>query len=563
MPARRTESGISCASAVRLQPQEATRCAAPSGSVRPSVSWTITGSIRPQLGLSRRRARTARRRTRRGRARRRRAARRGRRRRALPTRAPAGVWISGSGSSPGRRLQDRPAQLEGVVGELEPEEARLPLLELRGRGQHVVGQPRGLGHRDVDHDEQVELLERLAHPRRVGERVRGVGALDDHRAQAAAGRSVRISSAIELPGISPVMIRSPRDRRLGVAAEVAAELAMPRVDVHRPRAAEVAGQQEQQLLEVGVERRVRRLLDAEVLEDRDARGLRDAAARSRARGPRRRRSASAVLGDRHARELGEQRARRRVACAARKSSSSSSSSTSTASSAARQKASVPGPHLQMEVGQRGGLRAARIDHDQRARRILGDLLEDDARAREAVRLPRVLADEHRDLGALEVRRGVTARAAEQLTVDPELAGLLLRQRVRHVADAERGARRRRIRAAEVVGLPAAAVVEDRLAAVLVADRAQPLRRSRAIGGVPVDRLERAVRPARAAGRRAGRGRSGSGRAAAPSRTRSRASAGWPCRRGCSTIRPSSTCTSIPQLRLQRMQAVFCHSEATA
>jgi hypothetical protein len=35
-----------------------------------------------------------------------------------------------------------------------------------------------------------------------------------------------------------------------------------------------------------------------------------------------------------------------------------------------------------------------------------------AGAREAVRLPRVLADEHRHLGVLEVRRGVARRAPE-------------------------------------------------------------------------------------------------------------------------------------------------------
>jgi hypothetical protein len=30
-------------------------------------------------------------------------------------------------------------------------------------GQHVVGELRGLGHRDVDHDESVERGDRLAH----------------------------------------------------------------------------------------------------------------------------------------------------------------------------------------------------------------------------------------------------------------------------------------------------------------------------------------------------------------------------------------------------------------
>ena len=61
-----------------------------------------------------------------------------------------------------QRLHQRMAQLEGVVRELEIEERRLGLLELAGGGQHVVGQARGLGHRHVDDDQQLQRLERLA-----------------------------------------------------------------------------------------------------------------------------------------------------------------------------------------------------------------------------------------------------------------------------------------------------------------------------------------------------------------------------------------------------------------
>ena len=392
---------------------------------------------------------------------------------------------------PGRRLQDRPAQLEGVLRELEAEEARLPLLELRRSGQHVVGQPRRLGHRDVEHHDQVELLERRAHPLRVGQRVRGVGALDDHRPQAPRvvgqdllGDRVAGQQADDDP--------LARDRRLCVTPEVAAQLGDAAVQVHAAGVSEVAGQQEEQLLEVGVERRVRRLLDAEVLEDGDALRLRQPA-RDRAHQILFEPGAPAVLGDRHALELGEQRL-----AVTRMLGQELGVEQLLLDEHAQQRREAERvhawAHLEVEVRHRRGLRAARVDHDQRAGRILGDLLEDDARAREAVRVPGVLADEHRDLGTLEVRSGVTARAAEQLTVDPRLAGLLLCERVRHVADAERGAGRRRIRAAEVVALAAAAVVEDRLAAVLVADRAQP-RGDLAHGGVPVDLLEGAVRAA--------------------------------------------------------------------
>src|SRR6185295_14770013 len=67
----------------------------------------------------------------------------------------------------------------------------------------------------------------------------------------------------------------------------------------------------------------------------------------------------------------------------------------------------------------------------------------------------------------------------------------LRERTRAVAGPERLQRRAGVRAAEVVPLPASAVIEDRLAAVRVPDRREP-RRDFPDRGVPVDLLERAV-----------------------------------------------------------------------
>ncbi|MBB4661263.1 hypothetical protein BDZ31_000836 [Conexibacter arvalis] len=147
--------------------------------------------------------------------------------------------------------------------------------------------------------------------------------------------------------------------------------------------------------------------------------------------------------------------------------------------------------LEVVVGQSGGLRRDRVDHDQRALRIGGDLLQDDAGARERLRLPRVLAEEERDLGMLEVAARV---AAVEVGVDEALAHLLLRQRARAVSRPERRHHRAGVGAAEVVALPAAAVVEDRLAAVLVADGRQP-RRDLGDRRLPVDLLEAAVGPA--------------------------------------------------------------------
>src|SRR5205807_9200196 len=60
-------------------------------------------------------------------------------------------------------------------------------------------------------------------------------------------------------------------------------------------------------------------------------------------------------------------------------------------------------------------------------------------------------------------------------------------------DPERGQGRRAIGAAEMVSLPSAAVVDDRLTAIGVPNGSQPLG-DFADGGVPVDLLERSVRP---------------------------------------------------------------------
>src|SRR5207302_1337725 len=116
------------------------------------------------------------------------------------------------------------------------------------------------------------------------------------------------------------------------------------------------------------------------------------------------------------------------------------------------------------------------------------LLQRGSRVREAVRLPWVLADEHRDLGVLDVAAHV---AAEDLAVHPELAGLLLGERVGPVRASDCGSRRGRVAAAKVIALPAAAVIEDCRSAVGVAH-------ARESGGdfgdrrVPVDRFVAAV-----------------------------------------------------------------------
>ncbi len=147
-----------------------------------------------------------------------------------------------------------------------------------------------------------------------------------------------------------------------------------------------------------------------------------------------------------------------------------------------------GPHSEVVVGHRRGLGDPWIDHDHRPVGIGGDGLERGAGVRDPMGDPRVLAGKERDLAVLEV---AAQRRPEHLAHHEHLAGLLLRDRVRLEPNTECGQGRRPIGAAEMVALPAAAVVDDRLASMGVANRRQPLG-DLANGGVPVDLLEGSV-----------------------------------------------------------------------
>src|SRR5882757_6928277 len=105
-----------------------------------------------------------------------------------------------------------------------------------------------------------------------------------------------------------------------------------------------------------------------------------------------------------------------------------------------------------------------------------------------MRLPRILADEDRDFRVLEIRSGT---AAVEASIDPELAGLFLREGVRRIDHAEGAPRRDTVCAAEMVTLSAAAVVEDACATVGIAHAHQAFRNF-PDGGVPVDFFKGAV-----------------------------------------------------------------------
>jgi len=82
-------------------------------------------------------------------------------------------------------------------------------------------------------------------------------------------------------------------------------------------------------------------------------------------------------------------------------------------------------------------------------------------------------------------------AAVEVRVDPVLAGLLLRERVRSIPRTDRLQERAAVCTAEVVTLTATSVVEDLVPAMVVADAFEPFGdlRNR---GVPVDFLIAAV-----------------------------------------------------------------------
>jgi hypothetical protein len=88
-----------------------------------------------------------------------------------------------------------------------------------------------------------------------------------------------------------------------------------------------------------------------------------------------------------------------------------------------------------------------------------------------VGVPRVLAEEERHLAVLEI--GARVRA-HHLVGDPELAGLFLGKGARAMDRAERGACRASVGPRKMVPLAAAAVIEDRFAAVRVADLRESL-----------------------------------------------------------------------------------------
>ena len=91
----------------------------------------------------------------------------------------------------------------------------------------------------------------------------------------------------------------------------------------------------------------------------------------------------------------------------------------------------------------------------------------------AVRHPRVGAEEDHQVGVFDALGGMTDLRAEQVAVEPEIAGLLLGERTVEAGAAERADEADAVGPAEVIALAAAAVEGEAFAAVELADLTEP------------------------------------------------------------------------------------------
>src|SRR5215467_5713810 len=252
------------------------------------------------------------------------------------------------------------------------------------------------------------------------------------------------------------------------------------------RLAEIAREEPHELFEIAHERGMPVHLDAEVLEDGDARRGGDAP-RGRAHERFLDATDSTKVGDRYGGECRDDVLEARGMHAEPRGVDEVLLDEDGAHG--RQQPRIASwPHLEMKVGELRRLRTPWIDDDERTGRVLRDVAQGEPGVRETVRLPRILAHEQGHFTVLEI---APYRRAEHEAVDPGLAGLLLRDGARPELRAERAQRRRAVEPAEMVSLPTAPVVEDGLAPVGVPHRREP-RGDFGDRGVPIDLLEGTV-----------------------------------------------------------------------
>lgn len=148
-------------------------------------------------------------------------------------------------------------------------------------------EPRCLRHRNVHHDEQFERRKRLAHALAVGDRIRRIAALDQHRTitkrvigedffgnditRNEPGNDPCAHNGALLLGRRLTACRARALRATGRALTERRDRNERREGIGRSFTTEVSGERQDQSLKVAAERRVHRHLHAEIFEYGDAR----------------------------------------------------------------------------------------------------------------------------------------------------------------------------------------------------------------------------------------------------------------------------------------------------
>ena len=103
-----------------------------------------------------------------------------------PAREPAAMNFSFRQRS-GKSIEDRRAERQRVrvvrLGMEALSKKLLPIFRIATTPAEHIRLARRFAHRDVDHDDKFQRPQRFAHPRAVGDRVRRIFALHEHRAK--------------------------------------------------------------------------------------------------------------------------------------------------------------------------------------------------------------------------------------------------------------------------------------------------------------------------------------------------------------------------------------------
>ena len=365
------------------------------------------------------------------------------------------------------------AEMKGIFGEFQIESGGLPFLELGSRRQNIMGQTSGFAHRHIDHHQQFELAERSLVGLGIRRRQHRVGAVHEHRPHPVlacvldlVGQDV---GRIETGDREHPVPRRPRVFRIALVA-VADQRKQEGVEVVAATLAEVSSDQVEQLFEIAVEGGMERVLDAQIDADAGGAGRREAAGhafdvcRRQFRPPH-------VFGNGNGQQLSFHFVKT-GAMPREKFAVVQPLADDDAQHGQHQEGISTGLDWQMDVRLPGGFGTARIDHDHGARGILLQVAQGIAGVGNAMRLIRIGADEQHVVGVFDVLGGVAGLATEEAAIDPEIAGLFLRQRRIDEAALHRLVQLLAVHAAEMVALAATAIEGESRSAMPLADRRQ-------------------------------------------------------------------------------------------